>query len=158
MDDKMIKFEIVTPERTIMKEAVRQVTVPTGQGEITVLKNHLPLVAALQPGVVEILKADSSREVISVSGGFIEVLPERVVILADAAERAAEIDAALVEAARERAEEALRALRWEDKESFAALSAQIAHELAKNKAVKRWKRLSKEGGRPNTATMDGRDA
>src|SRR3989339_2071834 len=89
---KNIKFEIVTPERVVLKEDVVQVTVPTRQGEITVLPDHIPLVAPLMPGVIEAVRTDGSREIMSLSGGFIEVLKNRVVILADTAERAEEID------------------------------------------------------------------
>jgi len=73
MADKIIHFEIVTPERVVLKEEVMQITVPTMMGEITVLPNHIPLVASLQPGVIEIKKKDGLPEVMSVSGGFIEV-------------------------------------------------------------------------------------
>ena len=58
MSQKIIKFEIVTPERTVLKEEVQQVSAPTKNGEITVLPNHIPLVASLQPGVIEIVKKE----------------------------------------------------------------------------------------------------
>jgi len=98
-DKKTIKFEIVTPERTVMKEEILQITVPTQSGEITVLPDHIPLVSILKPGVLELKKADGEVEVISVSGGFIEVLKNKIVILADSAERAVELDEAEIEAA-----------------------------------------------------------
>jgi len=56
MSDKYIKFEIVTPERVVLKEEVRQVTVPTKAGEITVLPDHIPLVSSLMPGVIYLKK------------------------------------------------------------------------------------------------------
>lgn len=102
-DTKIIKFEIVTPERTVLKEEILQVTVPTRQGEITVLANHIPLVASLQPGVIELVKNGGEKEVMSVSGGFIEVLKDKVVILADTAEMAEEIDVTRAEEAHKRA-------------------------------------------------------
>ena len=67
-----IKFEITTPERVVLKEEVAQITVPTRNGEITVLPNHIPLVSVLEPGVIEVIKSNGEREVMSVSGGFIE--------------------------------------------------------------------------------------
>jgi F-type H+-transporting ATPase subunit epsilon len=138
---KTIKFEIVTPERTVLKERIRQVTAPTKQGEITVLPDHIPLVASLLPGVIEIKKTDGAPEIISVSGGFIEVLRDKVVILADTAERAAEIDFDRAEAARQRALKTKQEIKQVDQEQFASISAQIAKELARTRAANRWKKL-----------------
>ena len=105
MPQKIIKFEIVTPERVVLKEQVVQITVPTKQGEITVLPNHIPLVASLMPGVIETIKENGNREIMSVSGGFIEVLKNKVVILADTAERAEEINIDRVDEARKNPDE-----------------------------------------------------
>lgn len=143
MPDKIIQFEIVTPERIVLKEKIAQVSVPTKQGEITILPNHIPLVASLMPGVIEVVKTDGTREVMSISGGFIEVLKDKVVILADTAERAHEIDVKRVEEARSRAEQTIKEMRKFDRKSFADLSARIAKELARTKAVKRWKKIKK---------------
>lgn len=144
MSTKRIKFEIVTPERVVLKEEIIQVTVPTKMGEITVLPDHIPLVSSLLPGVIEIVKSDNKRDVMSVSGGFIEVLKDKVVILADTAERAEEIDEKKVEVARERAKKSIEDIRHVDQERFARFSAQMAKELARTKAVKRWKRIRGE--------------
>lgn len=141
MIDKTIKFEIVTPERTVLKESIVQITVPTRQGEITVLPGHIPLVASLMPGVIEIKKADGKLEIISVSGGFIEVQKEKVVILADTAERAEEIDVDKAEEARQRAEEIKKQAKSKEEIDFAGISSKIEKELARTKAVKRWKKL-----------------
>ena len=143
MSQKTIKFEIVTPERVVLKEQVVQVTVPTKQGEITVLLNHIPLVASLMPGVIEIKKSDNSSEIMSVSGGFIEVLKDKVVILANTAEMAEEIDMARVDEARKTAEKTVKELRHFDRERFANINAGIAKELARSRAVKRWKKIKK---------------
>ena len=143
MSKKTIKFEIVTPERVVLKEQVIQVTVPTKQGEITVLPSHIPLVAGLMPGVIEIKKSDNSLEIMSVSGGFIEVSKNKVVILADTAERAEEIDMAKAEEARERAKKTIKELRHFDRERFANINALIAKEMARSRAVKRWKKIKK---------------
>ena len=143
MPQKTIKFEIVTPERVVLKEQVVQVTVPTKQGEITVLSNHIPLVAGLMPGVIEIIKEDRNSEIMSVSGGFIEVSKNKVVILANTAEMAEEIDEKRVIEAREKAEATVKNLRHFDRERFASINAGIAKELARSRAVKRWKKIKK---------------
>lgn len=136
-----IKFEIVTPERTVLKDELVQVTVPTKLGEITILPNHIPLVSVLQPGVIETLDAKGEREIISVSGGFVHVQKHKVVILADKAERAEELDEARLEEARQRAENMKKDMRHFDRERFASINAKIATELARGRAVKRWKKL-----------------
>ena len=143
MPQKTIKFEIVTPERVVLKEQVVQVTVPTKQGEITVLSNHIPLVAGLLSGVIEIVNKDGNSEIMSVSGGFIEVSKNKVVILANTAEMAEEIDITRVEEARERAEATVKDLRHFDRERFVSVNAGIAKELARSRAVRRWKRIKK---------------
>ena len=140
-ESNKINFEIVTPEQTILKEQATQITVPTKQGEITILANHIPLVATLQAGVVEIVLSDGKRDIMSLSGGFIEVLKDKVVILADTAERAEEIDELKLDEARLRAEDSLKNLRQFDQERFTNISAKLAKELARSKALKRWKKI-----------------
>ena len=139
-DNKKIKFEIVTPEKVVFKKEILQITVPTREGEITVLPKHIPLVSILKPGVIELKGIDKKMEIISVSGGFIEVLRNKVVILADTAERAEEIDFDRAEEAKKRAEEEIKNIKHFDQERFTNISAQIAKELARTKAVIRWRR------------------
>lgn len=139
--DKIIKFEIVTPEKTVLKEEVFEVTIPTSEGEITVLPNHTPLVTFLKPGVLVLKKTNGEEEVAFVAGGFLEVFRNKIVVLADTAERASEINEAKVEEARERAEKAMKEIRHEDAEQFALVAAQLERELAKTRAIKRWKNV-----------------
>lgn len=143
MSDKIIKFQIVTPEKVLLKEEISQVSVPTKMGEITILPNHIPLVASLAPGVMELTKINGEKEIISISGGFIEVLKDKIVILADTAERAEEIDLARVEAAKQKAEEVIKGIRKMEKERFTDINARLATELARSRAVKRWRKLKK---------------
>lgn len=141
MQEKTIKFEIVTPERVVLKEEILQVTVPTRNGEITVMPNHIPLVASLQPGVIVVKTKAGETEIMSVSGGFIEVLKDKVVVLADTAERGHEIDEQRAEEAKKRAEELKKEAVHRDDVDFAGMSAIIEKELARTRAAKRWKRL-----------------
>ncbi|MFP4514766.1 MAG: ATP synthase F1 subunit epsilon [Parcubacteria group bacterium] len=138
---KTINFEIVTPERTLLKTKILQVTVPTQEGDITVLPEHTPLVSNLKTGVLEITKEDGSLEIMSVAGGFLEVLLDKIVVLADNADRAQELDEKETEKARKKAEETLKNLRDEDKEMFAEISAQLERELAKTRSIKRWRNI-----------------
>lgn len=141
MSDNLIKFEIVTPERTVLKENIRQLTLPTKQGEITILPNHIPLIATINPGVISLTKENSALEILSVSGGFVEVLKNKVVILADTAEMAEEIDIERAEEARQRAEQIMKEMKRSDLESFTAVNAMIAKELARSRAAKLWRKL-----------------
>lgn len=140
---KIIKFEIVTAERVVLKEMIKQVTVPTAEGEITILPNHMPLVSIISPGVIELKKENGDIEIASISGGFIEVLRNKVVLLADTAERAADIDEQKAEEARKTAESAMKNTRQFDKERYASISSAIAKEMARTKAVIRWKKIKK---------------
>jgi F-type H+-transporting ATPase subunit epsilon len=136
------KFEIASPERVVMKEQVTQVTVPTVMGEVTILPSHIPLVSLLVPGVIELTTIDGRREVMSVSGGLLEVMTGKVVILADTAERAVELDEARIIEAQTRAEALKDKARHFDNVEFARLSAMIEKEIARGRAVKRWKRIN----------------
>ena len=141
MSQKTIQFEIVTPERIVLKQEVLQVILPTTSGEITVLPDHIPLVSILQPGVIEVKRADNIVEIMSVSGGFVEVMKDKIVILADSAERAEEIDEKAVEEARLRAEETKKNIEAKDQVEFTEVAARLERELARLRAVNRWRKL-----------------
>lgn len=138
---KTIKFEIVTPEKVVLKESILQATVPTAMGEITILPDHIPLVSILKPGVLEVKKEDGTMEIMSVSGGFIEVLHDKIVILADTAERAAELDEDRIGLARTQAEENKKNAKFKEDVEFTDLSARIEKELAREKALNKWRKL-----------------
>jgi F-type H+-transporting ATPase subunit epsilon len=143
MSAKTIKFEIVTPERVVLRREVLQITVPTTTGEITVLPDHIPLVSILQPGVIEIVLTDKIKEIMSVSGGFIEVMKDKVVILADTAERADELDEERIKAAHQRAEDLKKTAKNMDDVQFADAAAHLEKELARLRAVNRWRKLKR---------------
>ena len=102
-----LHLEIVTAERTVLSDEVDQVNAPGAAGRMGVLPRHEPLLTTLIPGELTIVK-NGERTPFAISGGFMEVLPDRVTILADTAERADEIDENRAEAARRRAEDSLR--------------------------------------------------
>lgn len=137
----LIKFEIVTPERVLSKEMVKSITTPTQEGIITVLPKHVPLVGILVPGIIEYKKENDEIGMMSVSGGFIEVLRDKVVILADTAERADEIDLARAEEARKKAEDAKQRAENQSDVDFAGITAQLEKELARIKVVKKWRKF-----------------
>ncbi|MBI2483516.1 ATP synthase F1 subunit epsilon [Candidatus Uhrbacteria bacterium] len=135
----MIQLSIITPERTIFDGAVDQVTLRTTEGEITVLPHHLPLVSVLAPGELRLRHAGQEVPMV-IAGGFVEVFSgSRVAILADDALRVEEIDIAAIEAARERAREALLGVRHADDVSFAAAAAALEKELARLRVARKYR-------------------
>ncbi len=130
-----ITFEIITPEREVLKTEISQLTVPTAEGQITILPHHIPLVATLLPGEI-IAKQNGEEILMAISGGFLEVLKNKVVILADTAERAEEIDEKRAEEARKKAQE-LKDKRRFDRVEFATLQAKIEKELARLRVARR---------------------
>jgi F-type H+-transporting ATPase subunit epsilon len=113
-----IHLEIVTAERVVLADDVDQINAPTKDGRVGILPRHAPLLTILDVGELDIIK-DGTSTPFAISGGFMEVLPNRVTILADTAERADEIDEARAEAARRRAEERI-AQRQSDQEMVLA--------------------------------------
>ncbi len=102
-----IRLDIVTAERLTYSEEVDMVIASAVEGQLGILPRHAPLMTMLVPGELRIKKG-GQEESLSISGGFLEVRPDRVVILADAAERVEEIDLARAEEARRRAEARLK--------------------------------------------------
>ena len=101
-----IALEVVTPDRSIVKERVDEVMLPGSEGYFGVLPGHAPLVASLQVGEMW-YRAGQETHHLAIAFGFVEVLPERVTVLATIAERPEEIDVPRAEAAKRRAEERL---------------------------------------------------
>src|SRR3990167_5948173 len=97
-----MKLRIITPEKLVLEEDIDRVTLPTKEGEITVLPHHIPLVGIVQPGEIFIKKGNQSIPM-AVSGGMLQVRPSEIIILADSAERVEEIVEERAEQARERA-------------------------------------------------------
>ncbi|MPZ15047.1 MAG: F0F1 ATP synthase subunit epsilon [Chloroflexi bacterium] len=102
-----LSVEIVTAERRVLSDEVDMVIAPAVEGTVGILPRHAPLLTSLRPGVM-VLKRAGEEEVLAVSGGFLQVSNNRVLILADTAERAEEVDEARAEQARAEAEVALR--------------------------------------------------
>jgi F-type H+-transporting ATPase subunit epsilon len=107
---RKLTVEIITAERRVLTDEADMVIAPAVEGIVGILPRHAPLLTALNPGVM-VLKKDGQEEMLAVSGGFLQVSHNRVLILADTAERAEEVDEQRAAEARIRAEEALREAR-----------------------------------------------
>lgn len=97
MAEERVEFELVSPERLLLSEAVEMVVVPGAEGEFGVLPLHAPTVSGLRPGVIRVYEKGAVKERIFVAGGFAEVTPARCTVLADQAVPVAEIDRAATE-------------------------------------------------------------
>jgi len=118
-----IRLELVTPERLLLSEEVDEVVAPGYEGEFGVLPGHTQFLAILNIGMLWYRK-ESAVKKIALGGGFAEVTPGRIVVLADTAERTDEIDVARAQRARDRAEARLKELSMDDetyRKAYAAL-------------------------------------
>lgn len=127
-----IKLEVVTPERLLVSEDVDEIIAPGYEGEFGVLPEHTQYLAILAIGILRYRKGSDTRKM-AVGGGFAEVMPDRVVVMADVAEKAEEIDVERARRAHARAEELLRSLSLDDatyEKAHAALQRAIVRMAA----------------------------
>jgi F-type H+-transporting ATPase subunit epsilon len=124
MDDTF-RLRIVTPYREVVMEDVSEAQIPGREGYLGVLPGHAPLISELKVGEVSYKRGGKSTH-LAVSGGFVEVLPDQVTILAETAERSEEIDVARAKAAKEQAEKLLHAARPETDLDLATVALERA--------------------------------
>jgi F-type H+-transporting ATPase subunit epsilon len=124
-----VQVDIVSPERKVYEGQVQMVVAKGVEGELGIMAGHAPLVTPLKTGVLRLL-TEKAEQVIAVSGGFIEVRPEKVTVLAETAELPEEIDVTRAQSAKERAETRLKGLNKGDQEFN-------VNELALQRAVNR---------------------
>lgn len=137
-----IKFKIATPERIVLEEEVSQATIPTTAGEITVLPNHIPLVSILAAGEMRLLTASGEEKIIAIAGGFLEIKGNNeIIILADNAEQAQEIDIKRAEEAKKRAQEQMEKIKNVEDVDYARLQAIIDRETNRMRVGKKYKNL-----------------
>lgn len=125
---KTIKVNVVTPDGPVVDAEVEMVSTKAKSGELGIMAGHIPLVAPLDIAAVR-LKNGNETEYVAVSGGFLEVRPDVVTILAQAAEKAETIDLARAQAAKARAEQRLA----EGKDAIDAQRAELALRRAMNR-------------------------
>lgn len=138
-----LKFEIVTAERIVYSDDVDVVVAPGVEGQLGILPSHAPLLTMLQPGEL-VVRKEGEETAMFVSGGFLEVMQNRVTVLADVAERVEEIDIARAEEAKRRAEEQLMVRPPEI--DLATAEAALRRSLVRLKIVERRKKRPGSGG------------
>ena len=130
-----IKLEIVSPDRVVYAADIDMLIARSTGGEIGILPKHIPLVTGLEPHAMKI-HVDAKEQLIAVAGGFMEVTPNKITVLATAAEEPIDIDINRAQRAYERAQERLQKLR-EDPEAQASLIDEQRASLALKRAAAR---------------------
>lgn len=141
-----VKLEIVTAERQIFSEDVTTIIAEGIDGQMTILPKHAPLITMLAPGEL-VLRKDGEEMYLVISGGFIEVRPEKVIVLADACERSDEIDLERAAEAKRRAEERLKNLAQTPELDQSRAEAALRRSLARLRVAE--KRRRNPGYRPS---------
>jgi F-type H+-transporting ATPase subunit epsilon len=139
-----IRCEIVSQDRLVFEGDVDIVVAPGTDGEMGILPHHAPLLTTLQPGTLRV-RTQGGEQVFAISGGVMEVQPTIVTVLADAAERAEEIDISRAEEARRRAEESLRSGVPHNSEAYLAAEAALRRSNLRLQVARR-RRLSMSSG------------
>jgi len=142
-----IHCEIITAERIVFKGDVDMVVAPGIDGQLGILPHHAPLMTALSIGELVLHIAGQEDTVMAIGGGFMEVGPRHVTILADSAERAEEIDEARAEAARGRAEKTMAQARGEQ-EDFIQAETALRRSMLRLKVAKRKRGSRSKSGPP----------
>ena len=140
---KQLKLKIVTPERLILEELVDQVTLPTTEGEITILPDHIPLITGLASGDV-VAKTEGEDVPMAVAGGFVEVKKDEkgqttVAVLADFAEHVSELSDSAIEKAKARAEELRKQMENKEVVDYEHFAAELERSLTRVKIADKWR-------------------
>lgn len=133
----MLIVELITPEEVAFKGQAVSVTLPTGDGEITVLTGHIPLISTVSPGTM-IVRTSGGELMFAVARGVIEVTGSSVRVLSDIADRVEALEEAAIEEAKKKAEQLVQDRR-NDAEGFAEATAILEKEFARLKSVRRRK-------------------
>ena len=140
---KQLKLKIVTPERLILVEMVDEVTLPTTEGEITVLPSHIPLIVGLASGDV-VAHINGEVAPMAVVGGFVEVKTNEqgiteVAVLADFAEHVSELTDEKIAQAKARAEELRKQMENKEHVDFEHFATELERSLTRVKIADKWR-------------------
>jgi F-type H+-transporting ATPase subunit epsilon len=132
-----IRCEIVSQDRQVFSGDVDMVLLPGAVGVMGILPNHSPLLTTLKYGIITV-RSGELEQLFTVAGGFAEVQPDQVTVLADAAEDIAEIDVQRAEEARKRAQELLERGTGADTDQYLAIQAALRRSTLRLNAVRRY--------------------
>ncbi|MCW9715758.1 MULTISPECIES: F0F1 ATP synthase subunit epsilon [Avibacterium] len=136
-----LNLTVVSAEESIFTGQVKSIQATGIEGELGILPGHTPLLTAIKPGIVKLTLENGNEEVIYVSGGFLEVQPNVVTVLADVAIRGKELDADRILEAKRRAEQNIVSSAKDA--NYEMLASQLAKELAKLRAYELTEKLVK---------------
>lgn len=148
-----IRCEIVAQDRPVWSGEADMVILPGTNGDMGILPNHAPLLTTLRYGFLRV-RHGGQEEVFTVVGGVAEVRPDRVTVLADAAEHVEEIDEQRAEAARHRAEELLKEGPPPDPETYLRIQAALRRANLRLEAVRRYRRVRRPGPSMESGSED----
>lgn len=137
-----IHLDITSQDRCVFSGDVDMVVVPGSAGEMGILPNHSPLLSSLKIGVIKV-RTKGEELIFTVAGGIVEVQPDSIIILADAAENVQEIDVARAEAARKKAEEYLAKAVPQDTDTYLALQSALRRSNLRLDAVRKFKKTQR---------------
>lgn len=137
-----MRLEVITTERRVLDEQVEMIVAPGANGMIGVLPNHAPLMSTLNPGELEVHVEGKDKKYLAIGGGFIEVQPDHVVVLADTAEHDDEIDLQRAEEARRAASDHMDQERTGDPAAFDAARRVLMHAEARLRVAQRSRNLN----------------
>jgi len=127
-------LDVVSAETSLFSGRVSHLSVSGQEGDLGIMPGHTPLLTPIKPGMVQLVKQDGGEEVIYISGGFLEVQPGGVTVLADTAIRGEDLDLAKAEEAKRAAEEKISNPNKDV--DFAHVTAQLAQAVAQLRAIK----------------------
>ena len=138
---KSFLLKIITPEGIALEETVLSVTLPVQDGEVTILPEHIPYIAALKAGemVFQAIKSESAT-VLVVSGGFVEFHDNTLVVLADTTEHVDAIDIARAQDARKRAEMLMKQTKQSDSADYARVIASLEKQLTRIRIARKYRK------------------
>lgn len=137
-----IRCEIVSQDRTVYRGEADMVVLPGTDGEMGILPHHAPLLTTLKYGIIKV-RLQGQESVFTVAGGFAEIQPDQVIVLADAAENIEEIDIARAEAARQRVQDLLAKGIPAETDAYLTMEAALRRSNLRLDAVKRYRRGTK---------------
>jgi F-type H+-transporting ATPase subunit epsilon len=140
-----IRIDIVSQDRMVFSGEADVVVVPGTDGEMGILPNHAPLLSTMRFGILKV-RYHGKEEDFAIAGGIIEVQPDLITVLADAAENVAEIDVARAEAAKQRAELMLREGTPPDTDTYLAMEAALKRSNLRLEAVRRFRGRARPPG------------
>jgi len=140
-----IRCEIVSQDRVVFQGDVDICVIPGAEGVMGILPNHAPLLTVLKFGVITV-RTRSDEEHFTVAGGVVEVQPDQITILADAAENVEEIDIQRAEAARKRAEEMLSKAVPQETDAYLSLQAALRRSTLRIDAARRYRQAQRARG------------